>query len=130
MDGHASHLPSREADRTVGNQVDTVSAASSPVKRIVLVQRRRKWHLRRPGCNAERGLPMRRARSFEATSSYVCGIAVVCGVALLANAHTAQAGINVWTSRSPYKVSISFRPAELNPQEIDLGRVGKAPRLD
>jgi hypothetical protein len=36
------------------------------------------------------------------TSSIVCGIAVICGVAFVSTARPALAGINVWTTHGPY----------------------------
>lgn len=39
-------------------------------------------------------------------------------------------GINIRTNRGLYKASVSFRTAELNAQQIDIGDVSKLPRLD
>ena len=42
-----------------------------------------------------------KVRSHSLTTSSARAIAVLCGVVFVTSAHTAQAGINVWTSHGP-----------------------------
>jgi hypothetical protein len=39
-------------------------------------------------------------------------------------------GFDFGTSCGSHKVSVTFRPTEVNAQEIDLGHIGKASSLD
>ena len=42
-----------------------------------------------------------KVRSHSLTTSLARGIAVLCAAVFVTSAHTAQAGINVWTSHGP-----------------------------